>query len=171
MKKQIIMAAFLALPGLLLSACESAGESGQQAGREPAEQRESIPAPENVAAPPADAVRHPSGLAYKVLEPGEGSVHPRPEDIVIVHYTGWTTDGRMFDSSVLRGEPASFPLNRLIEGWQIGIPLMVTGEKTRFWIPAELAYANRNRPDAPQGMLVFDVKLLGIESPTAETPE
>ncbi len=79
-----------------------------------------------------------------------------------MHYTGWTTAGKMFDSSVLRGQPATFPLNRVIKGWTEGVQLMVEGEKTRFWIPAELAYGTNPRPGAPSGMLVFDVELLKI---------
>ena len=80
--------------------------------------------------------------------------------MVDVHYTGWTTDGKMFDSSVLRGKSAQFPLNAVIKGWTEGVQLMVEGEKTRFWIPSELAYGNR--PGRPQGTLVFDVELLKI---------
>lgn len=122
-----------------------------------------IPAPADVAAPPADAITLPSGLAYKVLKPGTGDVHPKPTDIVTVDYTGWTTAGRMFDSSVVRGQPATFPLNRLIKGWQEGIPLMVVGEKARFWIPADLAYGDDPRGGAPAGMLVFDITLHAIK--------
>ena len=77
-----------------------------------------------------------------------------------VHYTGWTTDGKMFDSSVARGEPATFPLNGVIKGWTEGVQLMVEGEKTRFWIPEPLAYGGRR---APFGMLVFDIELLKIK--------
>jgi peptidylprolyl isomerase len=80
-----------------------------------------------------------------------------------VHYTGWTTDGKMFDSSVARGEPATFPLNGVIKGWTEGVQLMVVGEKRRFWIPGNLAYDNSPRPGAPKGMLVFDVELLAIK--------
>jgi peptidylprolyl isomerase len=119
-----------------------------------------IAAPADVAAPPADAQKTASGLAYKVLQKGTGDQKPTSESIVQVHYTGWTTDGKMFDSSVVRGQPASFPLNRVIQGWTEGVPLMTVGEKTRFWIPVELAY--KNRPGKPAGMLVFDVELLKI---------
>ncbi len=69
----------------------------------------------------------------------------------------------MFDSSVERGSPASFPLNRVIKGWTEGVQLMVVGEKRRFWIPAELAYGNSGAGGRPAGLLVFDVELLGIE--------
>ncbi len=120
-----------------------------------------VEAPPDVAAPPADAVTTDSGLASKVLVEGTGTVHPDAWDKVTVNYTGWTTDGKMFDSSVTRGQPATFPLNRVIPGWTEGVQLMVVGEKRRFWIPEKLAYAGR--PGAPQGMLVFDVELLGIE--------
>lgn len=120
----------------------------------------SIPAPSDVAAPPADAERTASGLASKVIQPGAGSSHPGPRSTVTVHYTGWHTDGRMFDSSVARGAPASFPLDRVIRGWTEGVQLMVAGEKRRFWIPEDLAYGGR--PGFPAGMLVFDVELLSI---------
>jgi peptidylprolyl isomerase len=119
-----------------------------------------IPAPSDVAAPPKDAKKTKSGLAYKVQKKGTGKEHPKAESLVQVHYTGWTTDGKMFDSSVVRGEPATFPLNRVIPGWTEGVQLMVEGEKTRFWIPVELAY--NNRPGKPAGMLVFDVELIKI---------
>src|SRR5262245_44208698 len=119
-----------------------------------------IPPPLDVKAPPADATKTSSGLAYKVITPGKGTQHPTAQSEVTVHYTGWTTDGKMFDSSVSRGEPASFALNRVIAGWTEGVQLMVEGEKTRFWIPEALAY--KGRPGAPAGMLVFDVELLSF---------
>ena len=119
-----------------------------------------IPAPDDVAAPPADAETTASGLASKVLEAGSGSVNPTATSNVTVHYTGWTTDGRMFDSSVARGQPSMFPLNRVIRGWTEGVQLMVVGEKRRFWIPEELAYGGRR---APFGLLVFDVELIAIQ--------
>jgi FKBP-type peptidyl-prolyl cis-trans isomerase len=116
-------------------------------------------APADVAKPPADAQKTPSGIAYKVLRPGTGTVHPQKQSGVTVHYTGWATDGKMFDSSVVRGAAATFGLDQVIEGWTEGVQLMVVGEKTRFWIPARLAYQGRN---GPQGMLVFDIDLLAI---------
>jgi FKBP-type peptidyl-prolyl cis-trans isomerase len=79
---------------------------------------------------------------------------------VTVHYTGWTTDGQMFDSSIVRGEPASFRLDEVIAGWTEGVQMMVEGETRRLWIPEPLAYGGR--PGAPQGMLVFDVELIRI---------
>lgn len=128
-------------------------------------QEQGIPAPENVAAPPEDATTTDTGIAYVVLEDAAGDVHPAATDTITVHYTGWTTDGRMFDSSVPRGQPATFPLDQLIPGWQQAIPLMTVGDKYRFWIPGELAYDNSTRPGAPKGMLVFDIELLGIKKP------
>src|ERR1700679_2175527 len=113
---------------------------------------EAIPAPSDVAAPPKDAETTDSGLVTKVLQKGTGTTHPTATSKVTVHYTGWTTDGKMFDSSVTRGMPATFPLNRVIAGWTEGVQLMVEGEKTRFWIPESLAYKGQ-RP--PLGMLVF----------------
>ena len=119
------------------------------------------PAPADVAAPPADALKTASGLASKVLRPGTGSDHPTASSTVTVHYSGWTTDGKMFDSSVVRGQPATFPLNRVIAGWTEGVQLMVVGEQRRFWIPEALAY--KGAQGAPQGMLVFDVELISIK--------
>ena len=119
-----------------------------------------ISPPSDVAAVPADAVKTSSGLASKVLTRGSGKAHPAASDSVTVHYTGWTTDGKMFDSSVSRGAPSTFPLNRVIAGWTEGLQLMVVGEKRRLWIPEALAY--RGQRD-PKGMLVFDVELIGIK--------
>lgn len=121
---------------------------------------EHVETPADVAAPPADAVRTMSGLASKVLRPGTGTTHPGPTTKVRVHYSGWTTDGKLFDSSVVRGEPITFPLDRVIPGWSEGVQLMVVGEKRRLWIPQSLAY--KGRDGAPKGMLVFDIELLGL---------
>ncbi|HJQ37200.1 MAG TPA: FKBP-type peptidyl-prolyl cis-trans isomerase [Thermoanaerobaculia bacterium] len=117
-------------------------------------------APADVAAPPADATKTESGLAYKVLRAGSGEKHPSRNSTVVVHYTGWQTDGRMIDSSVMRGTPTEFPLDAVIKGWTQGLQLMKVGEKTRFWIPANLAYGNDK--SKPQGMLVFDIELISI---------
>lgn len=119
-----------------------------------------IPAPDDVAAPPADASFTASGLASKVVVAGKGDRHPNATSRVRVHYTGWTTDGKMFDSSVMRGSPIDFGLNQVIAGWTEGVQLMVEGEKRRLWIPENLAY--RGMPGAPAGMLVFDVELIAI---------
>ena len=121
---------------------------------------ESTSAPPDVAAPPADALKTSSGLATRVLKPGTGSRRPGPHDPVTVHYTGWTTDGRMFDSSVARNEPATFKVDEVIPGWTEALQLMVEGEKRRLWIPEKLAYAGA--PGEPAGMLVFDVELIRI---------
>lgn len=119
--------------------------------------------PEDVAAVPADAQKTDSGLAFKVLSEGKGAEKPKATDTVKVHYSGWTTDGEMFDSSVTRGEPTQFPLNGVIKGWTEGVALMVAGEKRRFWIPAELAYGPAIPGSGrPGGMLVFEIELLEI---------
>ena len=118
-----------------------------------------IPSPADVTAPPADAVKTASGLVTKVITPGSGKNHPTAEDLVTVHYTGWKTDGSMFDSSVAKGKTAVFPVNRVIAGFSEGLQLMVPGEKRRLWIPESLAYKGTREP---KGMLVFDVELLKI---------
>jgi FKBP-type peptidyl-prolyl cis-trans isomerase len=117
--------------------------------------------PPDVKAPPAEAKRTPNGLAYKVLRAGKGVRNPSRYASVTVHYTGWTTDGKMFDSSVTRGTPISFRLDEVIKGWSEGVPLMVEGERTRFWIPESLAYGGSG--DGPRGMLVFDIELIRIQ--------
>jgi peptidylprolyl isomerase len=151
----------LLLITLAVAACNTLVGCDAASGRR-ASEANTIPAPPDVAAPPGDAIRNPSGLASKVLTPGTGTRHPRPNSRVRVHYTGWKTNGEMFDSSVTRGEPISFGLDNVIPGWTEGLQMMVEGEKRRFWIPAKLAY--EGTPDRPQGMLVFDVELIRIES-------
>ena len=123
--------------------------------------------PSDVAEAPADASKTATGLKSKVLAKGTGKVHPKSTDTVKVHYTGWTTDGKMFDSSVTRNEPATFPVDKVVKGWGEGVQLMVVGEKRRFWIPQEIAY--NGMAGRPAGMLVFDIELLDMQ-PSPETP-
>ncbi|MGB5812407.1 MAG: FKBP-type peptidyl-prolyl cis-trans isomerase [Polyangiales bacterium] len=145
----------------------------------PAEKPADIPAPPDVAAAPDNAEKSASGLAWVVLEEGEGDKSPSEFDLVTVNYTGWTTEGRMFDSSVKRGQPAEFPLNRVIPGWTEGVQMMKSGEKRRFWIPGSLAYGEATGDDPhaqfgpPKGTLVFDVELISFkEGPKPpETPK
>jgi len=120
--------------------------------------------PEDVKAAPKSAKKTATGLSYRVLKAGTGKIHPTAANRVTVQYSGWTTDGKMFDSSVARGEPATFSLGGVIKGWTEGVQLMVVGEKTRFWIPGALAYGDTpKRPGAPAGTLVFDIELLNIQ--------
>ena len=119
-----------------------------------------VPAPPDVAAPPADAAKTASGLATKVIKKGTGADKPLKEDLVTIHYSGWTTDGKMFDSSVTKGKPATFRVGGVIAGFSEGLQLMTVGETRRMWIPESLAY--KGQDNRPKGMLVFDVELLGI---------
>lgn len=116
--------------------------------------------PENVAAIPEDAEVTASGLATKTLRAGTSDERPTATDTVEVHYSGWTTDGALFDSSVSRGETISFGLNQVIAGWTEGLQLMSVGESCRIWIPEALAY--QGQAGMPAGMLVFDVELISI---------
>lgn len=161
----IIAAAIAAMPTLVHSEETPDAKPPAAAKPEAAKPKKTMPeTPADVATPPADAVKTASGLASKVLKAGTGDRKPTAADTVTVHYSGWTTDGKMFDSSVERGEPTSFPLGGVIAGWTEGLQLMVVGEKRRFWIPEDLAYgpvvAGSGRPG---GMLCFDVELLGIK--------
>lgn len=114
------------------------------------------------ATPPPNALRTASGLSFLVLRQGPGTRHPAADARVTVHYEGWTADGNRFDSSYERGKPTTFPLSAVIAGWQEAVPLMVEGEKTRFWIPGDMAYGDQ--PGRPNGMLVFDIELIHIDS-------
>lgn len=106
-----------------------------------------------------------SGLQYEILTPGTGNKSPSATDNVTVHYKGTTLDGKEFDSSYNRGEPATFPLNQVIPGWTEGVQLMKEGSKFRFYIPSELAYGENGagRLIGPNAALIFDVELIKIQ--------
>jgi FKBP-type peptidyl-prolyl cis-trans isomerase len=127
--------------------------------------------PDDLLTPPADGKRTRGGVVYRVLTPGTGTEHPGARSTVEVHYSGWTQDGTLFDSSVTRGQTASFGLNHVIRGWSEGLQLMVVGEKARLWIPAKLAYGEHPAAGTPAGPLVFDVELIDIKNSAAAQPE
>lgn len=105
-----------------------------------------------------------SGLQYEVLENNGNGNFPKKDDVVVVHYKGTFVDGTEFDSSFQRGSPASFNLNRMIQGWQIALPLMQVGEKWRIVLPPELAYGEAGQGSiGPNQTLVFEIDLLEIE--------
>lgn len=105
-----------------------------------------------------------SGLQYQILTKGEGSVHPSASSTVKVHYHGTLLDGTVFDSSVERKEPISFPLSRVIAGWTEGVQLMVTGDKFKFFTPSTLAYGNSATGKIkPGSLLIFEVELLEVQ--------
>jgi FKBP-type peptidyl-prolyl cis-trans isomerase len=116
-------------------------------------------------APNGDMKTTASGLKYQVLKQGTGTVSPKATDTVKVHYHGTLLDGTVFDSSVQRGEPISFPLNGVIPGWTEGLQLMKVGDKFKFVIPPNLAYGpNSPSPKIPpNSTLVFEVELLAIQ--------
>ena len=161
---------------MVLAACntDTQEEATKGDAAEETQEAENVPppvpdlpdTPADVAAAPEDAEKTASGLASKVLKPGTGTEKPTANAMVTVHYTGWTTDGNMFDSSIKRKAAASFGLNQVIAGWTEGLQLMVPGESRRFWIPEELAY--KGQPGKPAGMLVFDVELVSFVNPPAD---
>jgi peptidylprolyl isomerase len=128
---------------------------------------DAIPAPEDVAEVPDDAERRESGLATKLLVCGSGDSPPGPYDMVEVRYTGWTSDGVMFDTTEIEDKPRSFNVHGVVEGFSEGLQLMVAGEKRRLWIPSELGYGDE--PGRPQGTLVFDLELISVKR-APETP-
>ena len=119
-----------------------------------------------------DIVTLESGLQYKILKKGTGA-SPKATDTVKCNYKGTTIDGKEFDSSYKRGEPATFALNRVIKGWTEGLQLMKEGGKWQFFIPSELAYGERGagRDIGPNEVLIFEIELLGIEKPETRKPE
>ena len=111
----------------------------------------------------------PNGLQYEILEKGEGAL-PKSTDTVEVHYEGSLIDGSIFDSSIRRGEPASFPVTAVIPGWTEGLQLMKVGSKYKLYIPSKIAYGERGVSQVipPNSTLIFEVELLEILPPEAE---
>lgn len=111
-----------------------------------------------------DVLETASGMQYQILKKGDGETHPSASSTVNVHYHGTLLDGTVFDSSVDRNEPISFPLNRVIKGWTEGVQLMVVGDKFKFFIPSRLAYRNSAAGSIkPGSLLIFEVELLAIK--------
>ncbi|WP_261509749.1 FKBP-type peptidyl-prolyl cis-trans isomerase [Chryseobacterium paludis] len=106
----------------------------------------------------------PSGLQYEIITEGSGA-QPKAKDTVKCHYHGTTIKGDVFDSSVKRGTPASFPLNRVISGWTEALQLMTVGSKWRLFLPPNLAYGEEqiSKEIGPNSTLIFEVELLGIK--------
>jgi FKBP-type peptidyl-prolyl cis-trans isomerase len=159
---------------ICLAGCDKpASAPGDSKTPTPPPTSSSTPAPAAAPAPAAPAASSApstewkttaSGLKYQVMKQGNGTASPKATDTVKVHYHGTFLDGKIFDSSVQRGEPISFPLNRVIPGWTEGLQLMKVGDKFKFEIPPQLAYGEAGRPGIPpNSTLVFEVELLGIE--------
>jgi peptidylprolyl isomerase len=142
MRSPLMLALFVCL------ACVASAQSTKQ-----------IPPPANLKTPPATAAKKTFTIQSVVIKPGTGKVHPKVTDTVTVNYTGWTSDGKTFDTTS-GSEPATLGLNEVITGWTEGLQLMVEGETRRFWIPEQLAYRGRREP---YGTLVFDIELISIK--------
>jgi peptidylprolyl isomerase len=111
--------------------------------------------------PPHAAKKLASGLAIQVLKHGPAARHPTMSDQVMLHFSGWTSDGRLIESSVMANHPAAFAMNSVIAGWREALPSMVVGDKVRLWIPKALAYP-RPRRGQPRGDLVYELELVAI---------
>ncbi len=147
---------------LCLVGCSKNEQSSDPAG---SDTMDSSPPAAQAKGQTSDMIMTASGLKYQVLKRGTGTVSPKATDTVKVHYHGTLLDGTVFDSSVERGQPISFPLNRVIPGWTEGLQLMKVGDKFKFEIPPNLAYGpNSPSPKIPpNSTLVFEVELLGIQ--------
>jgi len=164
MKKHLIMAT--AAMAVVFSAC--AGKTDTAKTDTEATPATETAAPEETATVAVDTTGYTTtatGLMYKEIKPGTGN-QPGATDVVTVHYTGKHLDGTTFDSSVERGEPTSFPLNRVIPGWTEGVQLMKVGAKYQFIIPSDLAYGPQGTPGGPikpDETLYFEVELISID--------
>ena len=120
--------------------------------------------PLDLKAPSSSAFKTPSGVAIEVLQTGAGTKHPRPNSRVTLHYSGWTADGKLFESTVMSGHPAVFLMGTTLAGWREGLQYMVAGEKARLWIPAALAFGDRPAHKmSPAGDLVYDIELIDFQ--------
>jgi FKBP-type peptidyl-prolyl cis-trans isomerase len=113
--------------------------------------------------PPRSARKTPSGLALEVLHKGSGVRHPAPGDRMTVHFSGWMADGRLIESSVMGGQPATYEMEGVLPGWREALPQMVVGEKVRLWMPAALAFGEKPRRGTPRGDVVYELELLELQ--------
>jgi len=122
------------------------------------------PTPADLKTPPEDAVKTASGVAFRVLKSGAGAAHPSMTSQVTLHFSGWTSDGNLFESTMISGHPAIFQVGSTPPGWREALQHMVVGEKVRLWIPASLAYGEKpvNHMN-PAGNLVYDIELLASQ--------
>ena len=155
---------FAVWSGLALAALAFPASAAQTAAADAPSLEQRLLPPDNLRLPPSGAIRTPSGLRYVVLQRGKGGGHPNAASTVVIDYIGWDFKGRMFDSSLTRGEPSKFELANLIKGWQEALPLMSPGDTFRFWIPGNLAYDGMPGGDTPKGKLVFDITLHSFDS-------
>jgi len=160
MKQQLLITISAAV---FVLGCNESTQTGDASNAAP-----NAPKAANGASPtaqPGEMKTTASGLKYQVMKQGTGTVSPKATDTVKVHYHGTLLNGTVFDSSVQRGEPISFPLNQVIPGWTEGLQLMKVGDKFKFEIPPNLAYGPRSPSPAipPNSTLVFEVELLGIQ--------
>jgi peptidylprolyl isomerase len=109
---------------------------------------------------PRSARKTPSGLAVQVLRKGRGTRHPGPGSRMTLHFSGWTTDGRLIESSVMAGQPATYELEGVLPGWREALQGMAVGDKVRLWIPAALAFGEKPRRGQPHGDVVYELELL-----------
>jgi len=121
------------------------------------------PTPADLARPPHEAQKLRSGVVMQILKPGSGEIHPSETSWLMLDYTGWTSDGTLFESTILADHPRLIQFGMALPGWQEALAAMVPGEKVRLWVPAMLAYGEHPQSKAmPAGSLVYDLEILEI---------
>jgi peptidylprolyl isomerase len=122
--------------------------------------------PEDVSEPPPTAARTPSNIAYRILHPGTGRA-PTIDDAVLVKYSGWTADGKVFETTARRGRPRTLFPRQLVAGLSEALLMMKEGEAARFWIPPNLAFGDTPaKPGGPSGPVVYDIELVKVKDKT-----
>jgi FKBP-type peptidyl-prolyl cis-trans isomerase len=111
---------------------------------------------------PRSARKTPSGLALQMLHKGRGTRHPASDSRMTLHFSGWTADGRLIESSVMGGQPATYEMEGVLPGWREALPRMVVGDKVRLFIPASLAFGEKARRGTPRGDVVYELELLQL---------
>jgi FKBP-type peptidyl-prolyl cis-trans isomerase len=120
--------------------------------------------PQNLTTPPESAQKLLSGVTIDWLKSSKGKVHPAMDSKVTVHFSGWTASGKLFQTTVMDGQPATMPLGTALPGWREALPLMTPGDKARVWIPAALAYGTKPPSKRiPAGNLVYEIELLKVD--------
>ena len=121
------------------------------------------PVPLDLKVPPRNATKLESGVSFRRIKKGGGTQHPSGKSRMLLHFSGWTTNGDLVESSVMAGQPASFDMLTVLRGWREALLQMVPGDKVRVWIPAAMAFGDKPRRGQPRGDLVYELELISLD--------